>query len=62
MAKDRQPGDYAISKGAEVKDVVRCFTCKGKGKVDGDTCTTCLGDGLIPSTNSQTDRRKRDRR
>jgi len=61
MAKERQPGDYAAGKGAEVKDVVRCSACKGKGKVDGGTCTICLGDGLVPSTNSQTDRKKRDR-
>lgn len=61
MANDRQPGDYAAGKGAEVKDVVRCPTCKGRGKVDGDTCTTCFGDGLIPSTNSQADRKRRDR-
>lgn len=60
MAKDRQPGDYAISKGAEVKDVVRCSACKGKGKFDGDTCTTCFGDGLVPSINSQADRKKKN--
>lgn len=62
MAKDRQPGDYAAGKGAVIKEVVRCSACKGKGEVDGKTCTICFGDGLIPSSNSHADRKKRDRR
>lgn len=57
--KEKQPGDYAASKGATIREVVRCPDCRGKGKVDGEECTTCYGDGMIPSSISNADKKNR---
>jgi DnaJ-class molecular chaperone len=50
-------GEYAASKGARIKDVRVCGSCKGKGVDEkGKTCSTCHGGGVVPSTNSDGER------
>ena len=44
--RDMAPGDEAPP-GAPGAGENICPTCSGKGKVDGSTCETCAGSGVV---------------